>query len=343
MAHPHPLLLDLAAGRPLTPGPTAPGLLESAIEHRMTGLLWSAILRGEVELDPGDRRRLGTIDMANRLRERQIEAALSESVRRTAGLGIELTTFKGVSAARRWYGRPGERPTSDLDLLVSPHNQNLLAEVVRVLAPGSQLLRLGETDLLGRAARDQALNVTLEADLGSLTWSGEPVTIDLHVDLLKYGIPGRQGAEIWARTRPVELSEGATVRVLDAEIALVHLLLHMNRDRFAYLIAYADVARLLQREPIDWEYVRHFVMREGLDVPVYASLRAVTETLGITVPVPPPIGGWRALLWRRLWNPRVRLQGKAGQRGIRRRRRCIPVMARGRALEGLSAWVRGVS
>lgn len=344
MAHPHPLLLAMAAGRPIEGARDSRGLVESAIEHRMTGLLWSAVQRGDVELTAEDRKRLGTVDMANRLRERQIEAALSEAVRRVSALGIELATFKGVSAAWRWYERPGERPTSDLDLLVGPRDRHRYADIVRALNPGNAMLRdLTEAELLDFAARDQAVNVELEADLGNQTWSGEPVTIDLHVDLLKYGIPGRQGDEIWARTHPVEVPGGGTVRVLDPEIALVHLLLHMNRDRFAYLIAYADAARLLQREPLDWAYVHEFVAREGLDVPVYASLDAVAETLGITVPAHPPIGGWRAALWRRLWNPRVRLQGLDGSKGIRRRRRCIPVMARGRTIEGVTAWVRGAS
>lgn len=344
MAHPDSLLLEIAAGRPIEGRRGAPGLVESAIEHRMTGLLWSAVLRGDVELAPGERARLSTIDMANRLRERQIEIALSEAVRRVAALDIELATFKGVSAAWRWYERPGERPTSDLDLLLDPHDRLRLAEIIRALDPGSELLsEQGERGLLDLFTHEQAINVELDADLGAQTWSGEPVTIDLHVDLLKYGIPGRQGDEIWARTHLIEAPHGGTVRVLDPEIALVHLLLHMNRDRFAYLIAYADVARLLQREPIDWSYVYEFVAREGLEVPVYASLDAVAETLGISVPAHPPIGGWRAALWKRLWNPRVRLQGRDGQTGIRRRRRCIPVMARGRAIEGMSAWVRGVS
>jgi len=344
MAHPDSLLLDLAAARVPPAGQRTRGLLESAIEHRMAGLLWSAVQRGEIELPPDDRARLARIDMANRLRERQLEVALSEAVRRVAGLGMELVTFKGVSAAWRWYERPGERPTSDLDILVGPQDRLRYAEIVRALDPDSNLLRdLDESELLELAARDQALNVELDVDLGAQTWSGEPVTVDLHVDLLKYGIPGRQADEIWARTHTVDVPGGGTVRVLDAEIALVHLLLHMNRDRFAYLLAYADVARLLQREPIDWAYVHEFVAREGLEVPVYASLDAVAETLGIQVPAHPPIGGWRAALWKRLWTPGVRLQGEAGRKGIRRRRRCISVMARGRAIEGVSAWVRGTS
>ncbi|MCA9847481.1 MAG: nucleotidyltransferase family protein [Dehalococcoidia bacterium] len=344
MAHPDPLLLALAAGHAVTGERDSRGLVDSAVEHRMTGLLWSAVERGEVVLSPDERQRLSVVDMANRLREQQIERALVEAVRRARGLGIELVTFKGVTAARRWYDRPGERPTSDLDLLVAPHDRARYAEIVRALNPTNDLLRdLTPEELLDWAVRDQAMNVRLEADLGAQTWSGQPVTIDLHVDLLKYGIPGRQAEEIWAHTHLFELDGGETVRVLDAEVALVHLLLHMNRDRFAYLIAYADVARLLRREPIDWQYVHQFVAREGLDVPVYASLDAVTQSLGITVPAHPPIGGWRALLWKRLWSPRVRLQGLEGRKGIRRRRRWLPVMARGRAIEGMSAWIRGTS
>ncbi|MCK9487724.1 MAG: nucleotidyltransferase family protein [Dehalococcoidia bacterium] len=344
MAHPDPLLVEMAAGRSVEGKPVAPGLVESAVEHRMAGLLWSAVQRGDIDLPPADRARLSTMDMANRLRERQIEAALSEAVRRAAALGIELATFKGVSAAWRWYERPGERPTSDLDLLVDPASRPRLAEVIGALNHDNALLRdLSEPDLLALAARSQAINIELEADLGSQTWAGEPVTIDLHVDLLKYGIPGRQGDEIWARTHPIDVPGGGTVRVLDPEIALVHLLLHMNRDRFAYLIAYADAARLLRCEPIDWAYVHEFLASEGLEVPVYASLEAVATTLGIAVPEPPSIGGWRAALWKGLWPPHVRLQGSDGQVGVRRRRRWIPVMARGRAIEGMSAWIRGAS
>ena len=81
MAHPDPLLLALAAGHAVTGERDSRGLVDSAVEHRMTGLLWSAVERGEVVLPPDERQRLSVVDMANRLREQQIERALVEAVR----------------------------------------------------------------------------------------------------------------------------------------------------------------------------------------------------------------------------------------------------------------------
>ncbi len=56
MAHPHPALIELAAGRPLPFRVGDPEhLLVTALEHRMHGLLWSAV---EIDLPLETQRRL---------------------------------------------------------------------------------------------------------------------------------------------------------------------------------------------------------------------------------------------------------------------------------------------
>ena len=64
---------------------------------------------------------------------------------------------------------------------------------------------------------------------------------------------------------PVTLKDGSTVRALDAETSLVFSLLHLNKDRFAKLLGFAEVVRIIDRGGIDWEFVDRFVAREGLE------------------------------------------------------------------------------
>jgi hypothetical protein len=279
--------------------------------------------------------------MAARVRHRQLREALAIVARRGAAISVEFATFKGVSAAERWYERPGERSMSDLDLLVAPGDRARVDAIAHALAPSTAL---DPRDLEGvRTGRLPGLNLVLEVDPAEAASAGQRVAVDLHFDLLKYGIPDRQGDEIWARTRTWQVAEGVAVRVLDPEVAIVQLLVHANRDRLRDLHDYADFARLLAREHIDWDFVHEFVAREGIDVPVYCSLDAITAGLGLPSIPHPPVEGWRPALWRRLWPEQERLAAGDPTRGERRRRRFLAVMVRGRAMEGVTAWIRGTS
>ena len=327
MAYPHPLLIDLARGEAVRE-PMDPGMLAtSAVEHRMTGLLRTRVAAGELVLDEPAREELLQRELVIRAQSRRLRQALSEIWTRTGSIGVELATFKGPTAAARWYDRDGERPSADLDLLIGPADLPRAEEIASLIEPGHRL-----TGMLQRVVDHRELQ-SVDLTLGN-------VAIDLHFDVLKFEVPSRSLELVWSRTARYTLVNGVETRVLDAETALVHLLLHLNKDRFRYLLGYVDIAHLIAREELDWDFVFELMRLEGLEVPLTLTLEVIAELLGLELPPHARPRGWRASVWRRLWNEDVRLQGQFGLMKYRNRQRTLPMMARGRAREGLLRWVR---
>lgn len=325
MARPHPILLDLARGRPLREPPDPEAFLRSAAEHRMTGLVWSRVRAGELALTEESRFELMQSNLQMRVRERHILSVASTIAKKMEALGVQLGTFKGATAAARWYDAEGERPFGDLDLLVSPHDRWRAAEIAEAIEPGHKL-----------AGSLQAL--VDDEVLPSVDLVIDNVAVDLHFDLLKFEVPGRHLDLYWARTIPFELEGGGTVRVLDAEASLVHFLMHVNRDRFRHLLGHVDVARVIQREDIDWDVVLKLIRSEGLEAPLLLTLEAIAEVMELELPPLPQPSGWQARVWRRLWSADVRLSGEEGINRFRNRHRALPFLARGRTIDGIRHW-----
>lgn len=324
MARPHPVLLDLAAGRPVGRFPDRDdGLLASAVDHGMHGLLWTWVRDREPRYPL--RTRLAGIDAATRRHHDLLWRTLVEVQCRLAAVGIEVAAVKGVTTEARWYARPGERPSSDVDVLVAPEATARAGALLRALDPAHPLV--DDLDTLVREGGVQAADLHL----------GE-VAVDVHFDLLKLGYPMRDPDAAWARTAPWTAPDGTTLRVLGPELALVHLLVHANKDSFPRLLGFADVVHLA-RGDLDWDVVAAITRDEGLDDVVGCTLDTVAATLGLPpFPVrarPTP----RARVWRATWPERVTLLGSAGT-SRSRRQEVLPFLVRGRTADALRAAVR---
>jgi len=316
MARPHPALVELAARR--SPPSSSLGdwdaLLRSAVEHRMTGLLWSRVRTGELECPPPWKAQLAGEDVLVRARHRRLWDVLGAVTRELSLLGVEAAVIKGVPAEARWYDRVGERPCRDIDLLLAPTDVPRVPDVLDALHPGHEL-RTSFPELW-EAGLVQSLDLNVAG-----------VGVDLHVDLFRLGPPARHPERLWRRTTAMPLPDGGAVRVLDAELSLVHFLLHLNRDSFSWLLGFADIARILGREELDWDAIDAIVADEGIDASVWGGLAAVAETLGVRAPTREP-QGWRGRLWRIVWRPAVRLQGDEGWVRHRHRLYWLPVVSR---------------
>ncbi len=326
MGRPHPALVEVAADRPLPAVDDFDALVASAVEHRMAGLLFSRALASELVLAQPHLAALARHDLRVRAHQRRLWAALATVTARIEQAGFEVAAVKGVVAEARWYQRAGERPCVDVDLLVAPRDLPRVAEVVRLLRADHRLLPAMPSLIAGGHLQW----VDVEVDDG--LW------VDLHLDLFKLGIPVRRPEEVWARTLPFPLPAGGNVRALDAEMSLVHFLLHLNHDRFSYLLGFADVARILDKEELDWGFIRRFVLTEGLETPVSLALETVLTVLGLADATHLRPRGWRSPAWKLLWPVGSVLQADAGARRERRRHFCLPFLARGRTVDAL-AWL----
>lgn len=323
-----PLLLDLAAGREVKSAPIDARVVKLANQHRLTGLLWT--WAREYLADDVLKRELAQNDLYVQAHLVQVWRVLEESVARLAAAGIDVATIKGVTAEARWYGRRGERPCSDVDLLLSPRQLDRGAEAVRLLEPDHPWV----PSVAPMAAKGRIQTVTAHVD---------GLEVDLHFDLLKLGIPTRQSSEVWSLTTPYPLPSGGSVRVLDDTTALVHLLVHLNKDRFQALLGYADIARIISSGRVDWERVERFARGEGTSVSTFRTLEVVLDELSLPWPVElVRPSGFRARVWNVIWRPGIRLRGMEGRLRFRRRQDWIAFLACGRTLEALRWWFRDI-
>ncbi|NIA25412.1 MAG: hypothetical protein GWP04_07555 [Gammaproteobacteria bacterium] len=317
MARPHPALIELAAGRPLPVVEDPDRLLDSAVEHRTTGLLWTRVEAGELKGSEQWERTLAMLSLRDEARHRRLWESLENVADKLAGAGIQIAAFKGVTAEARWYGRIGERPCYDVDILVDPAAADRADDVVACLDPDHSLV--GHLQELFHRGLVQA--VELEVD---------NVNIDLHFDLFKLGIPSRANRLVWERTQQLVTPSGGSIRVLDAETALVHRLISINKDRFRYLLAYAEIARILSSAP-DLRVVQDLARVEGHEVIVNKSLTAVLSTLRLPTEDIPQPQGWRSRAWDYLWRSKTRLLGETSTvKYARRGYLLMPALARNR-------------
>lgn len=329
MARLDQLLIDLAAGRrPASPPPDrAAEIVRSATEHRMTGLLWSSVVTDEVVLPTAESALLAARDLAVQQHHARLWRTIHDVQRRLSGIGLETAVMKGVPAEARWYRRMGERPCKDIDLLLRPGTESRLGEILDEIHPDHpQRADLVE---LVRGGMLQSVDLVVNG-----------IGIDLHADLLKIEVVTRSRDEIWARTELLDVPDGPAVRVLDAEVSLILFAMHLNKDRFARLLGYADLARILADDSLDWTFIDALLRREGIRVHAYSTIDTVTTTLGLArSPVRLP-SGRRAGLWARLWPREKSLAGYVGLGTQQHRQLWIPWLAEGRVREALSWWIR---
>jgi hypothetical protein len=291
--------VDLAAGRSLPPVGDHDRLLASAADHHMWGLLWSRVQAGQLEGPAEWVTALAQRDVLTRAHHRRLWHALTDIGTRLGDIGVEFAVIKGVPVEQQWYDRMGERPCVDLDVLVHPDRTSDLEMIIGALDPRHPL----RSSFQG--IFDRGLYQSLTLDVGGLS-------VDLHCDLLKLGPPSRHPHRLWEHTVPLVGPEEVLVRVLDPELTVVHLLLHINRDSFCWLLGYADVARIVNRSRLDWDAVSRLVSEQGVEVPVWNSLSAVMSALSTPAIAVPVASGWRCRVWRVVWRPSVRLDGDLG-------------------------------
>jgi hypothetical protein len=303
-------------------------MVRSAFAHGMTGLLLTEV---EETDQPWRRLVLGVL----RARHVSVEAwhrQLWSAIESIAGilddLGVEVAIAKGIAAEARWYSRLGERPCSDLDLLLSPAHLSRIDDIIAAIEPSHPLC--GKT-------RDLAERGFLQ----SIDLKRDGVPIDLHWDIFKIGIPSRNREVIWERTVPFFLSNTSSVRMLDPETSYVHFLVHLNKDRFRRLLSFVDVARVYDQEELDGDAVERLVRTDGIKTSVDESWNVVVSTLQLPAPRRQSTPGIRAAVWRLAWPPSVRLLASESRIRFRHRQYLIALLIPGRTTEAIMSWLRG--
>jgi hypothetical protein len=190
---------------------------------------------------------------------------------RTSGVGA--VALKGPAFAQWLYGDVGFRRFSDLDVLVSPGD---LDRALRVLdALGYRLAR----GMSGRTAR------AIYRALGALPLeSGSGPPIDLHWRLAH----ARFGAaltprDILAESIPIVIA-GSIVRIPSPTHAALFALLHAAKHVWCTLELFYAIARLLQRDDVDWRRVRTLAKDTRAWQGCATGVTLASELSGVGVP-----------------------------------------------------------
>lgn len=319
MSRPHEVIRAVARGETVVGSAVTRAVADSALEHRMAGLLLAAVSeRSEIPRDVSIP--LVALDLAVVVRRRDQDRVWGLLQEQLDGAGVVHTFIKGPVSALRWFDRPADRPYSDIDVVVPPGRH--FVDAVALLDPENPAIEI----LLGSDDRGRISSVDVVVD---------GVSVDIQTDALRCGIPPSRG-ECWS-VGTERLESGA--RILDPEHDLVMFLLHQARDRFRFLLGVAETERRL-RSPIDWKRVEEIAREEGIWDQVAVALEVLCDELAMRSPIRPP-SGWRTWLWRRLWRPHVRFLGEDGRgRHILRGRWLMPLTMRGRFLDAVG-WIVG--
>ena len=322
MAHPHPALIEIAAGRPGGEVTDSAALVESALQHRMAGLTFQATADGSLGIDAAARRELAAIKLAGAAHNSRVERAAAAVVAEIRDRGWEGAVFKGIATAKRWYPEPGTRPTADVDLLLGPEGARNIDALLAHMAPGHGLI--GKAQRLFDAGRIQSID---------FQWGD--IWIDVHTDPIKVGVALPAVSELWDRVATIELG-GVDALVLDAEASLLQSAVHLQKDRFSRLYGFADIARIAA-SGLDWDWIQCFAADNGLRVHVNEALRVVAEVLSIDLPYDRDV---QSRVWRAIWPKRTWLRGEAGMTRKVRTHYWIPMTMPGRRLEAIKWWSR---
>lgn len=248
--------------------------LRTAEWHRLSPLL-HCHLRGDEQVPAAVHSALERAYLAASARSLFLTAALHEALGALAAAEVPALLLKGAALLATAYPDPAQREMLDLDVLVPAD---------RLAAANAALVALGYGALAaeGRAEHHDPALVRDERLLA----------VELHHQIALAGEGRVDTGELWRHARPVA---DATHLLPAPEHLLLHVCVHFTRNRLGgshrrrhtggALAQVCDVARIVAREPLDWDTLVGAARDWQLDARVFLALFAARE-LGVPVPEP---------------------------------------------------------
>ncbi|MDO8547817.1 MAG: nucleotidyltransferase family protein [Nitrospirales bacterium] len=159
--------------------------------------------------------------------------------------GIDCLLLKGADILPRLYGVWGLRPMVDADLLVRERDLPAIDRIVR---------KLGYLPQIDGNPAYRAPDHSLLLDLTTEIWYTEDTE------------------SLWKRAVQRDL-EGLPVKGMGSEDLLIFLTAYAVLYRGCFSPAFPkDLALLVRKEPLDWEFVLEEACRRNLKIPLYYGL-----------------------------------------------------------------------
>jgi len=201
-----------------------------------------------------------------------------------AEAGIPTIALKGLALAEWLYDHIGQRPMTDIDLLVQPGDVPKAAGVLSGLGYRPQ-----HGTLSGEIGAHFQASIWPSAHQRAKHWqlrhrrAGVDCLLELHWTLEHAGHSDRLAA-LWRNSRETRVA-GVRCRQLGPEDELVHLLAHFGLHGFGPLLWLSDLDRLVRQSPRpDWIGIGRMTRQTGLRLAAASTAYCLRSWLGTPVP-----------------------------------------------------------
>jgi hypothetical protein len=292
------------------------GVISLASARLLSPTLWVELHRhGLLDSVPAEvASYLGEVHRLNTLRNRRLQAQLTELLHKLNATGIEPVLLKGaVSLYAINYDDPGSRMLTDIDILVPRQ---------KAIECWHLLISLGYVPV------NDGGDYSHHNHLEPLSRAGEYAVVEIHRDVLRSTVTGRlfgvslTQAETEQITRYVNNSaerivvDGAVARVPSPTARVMHCLLHAALSEFnAYRSGTLPLRSLYELsllvtlfgDEIDWDLIRNFLKSGRKPQMLQAWIYLAHRLFGCALPP-----GWEATPRALSHYLRCRLQARWG-------------------------------
>jgi hypothetical protein len=193
---------------------------------------------------------------------------------RTDELGVEVIPYKGVTLSEAYYGNIALRQSCDIDFFVRKRDVAQIKSAICELGyrPRLAISEEAEEDYIA-----SGYEWTFDSDAGKnlleLQWALQPrfYAVDFDMD----GLFERAGNATVA---------GRRVKALSSEDLLLVLAVHAAKHVWGRLIWLCDIAQILQRGNLNWDFVRARAREFGIERILHVTLLLANRLLGAGIP-----------------------------------------------------------
>jgi len=188
--------------------------------------------------------------------------------------GIEVMPYKGLALAEVLYGDIALRQSGDIDLLIRPQDLPRVRDAVRELGYRPQLnFSEAEERAYLKSGYECAFDGEAGPNLLELQWAIQPrfYAVDFDMDgLFKRAV-----------TIPVA---GHPMKTPSPSDLLLVLSVHAAKHVWGRLVWLCDIAQLMRRPELDWEWIGAQARRLGVERIVRVTMLLANRLLGVAIP-----------------------------------------------------------
>src|SRR6202051_222451 len=194
----------------------------------------------------------------------------------TDALGIEVLPYKGLALSEAYYGDMAQRESGDIDLFVRRGDVRRIKEAIRELGYTTRIPipEEAEEDYLD-SGYECAFDSPAGCNLIELQWALQPrfYAVDYDMDGL------------FERAVNVSVA-GRRVKTPSSEDLLLVLSVHAAKHVWGRLIWLCDIAQILKRENLDWDWVQSRARQLGIERILRLTPLFVTRFCATAIPAP---------------------------------------------------------